>query len=65
MKRNGQSILEYIILLIIIIASLAIMRYYLRNTLSGKLREGADSIGQGETFRPGKTDIIKNTVQNQ
>jgi len=65
MKKNGQSILEYLVLLIIIIASLAIMRYYLRNTLSGKLRESADSIGQGETYRPGKTDITKNTVENQ
>ena len=64
-KDNGQGILEYLVLLIIIIASLVIMRYYLRNTASSKLREGSDSIGQGETYRPGSTKIIKNTVENQ
>jgi hypothetical protein len=71
MKKNSQSILEYLVLLIIIIASLVIMRYYLRNTLSGKLREGADSIGQGEVYRPEsvtsnpKTKILYNTVENR
>lgn len=64
-RKNAQSILEYSILLIVIIASLMIMRYYLRNTFSGKLREGADSIGQGEVYRPGQTKIIKNTVENR
>jgi uncharacterized protein (UPF0333 family) len=57
MRKNAQSILEYVVLLIIIIASLAIMRYYLRNAFSSKIREGADSIGQGETYRPWKTTI--------
>jgi len=57
-RKKAQSILEYLILLIVVIACLAIMRHYLRNAISGKLREGADSIGQGEVYRPGKT-IIK------
>ena len=65
MRKSAQSILEYVVLLIIIIASLVIMRYYLRNAFSGKMREGADSIGQGEVYLPGKTGIIKNTVENQ
>jgi uncharacterized protein (UPF0333 family) len=65
MRKKAQSILEYVILLIIIIASLVIMRYYLRNAFSGKMREGADSIGQGEVYRPGQTNIIKNTIENQ
>ena len=60
MRRKAQSILEYSVLLIIIIASLAIMGYYLRNAFSGKMREGADSIGQGEVYRPGNT-VVSNT----
>ena len=57
-RKTAQSILEYLILLIVVVACLVIMRHYLRNAISGKLREGADSIGQGEVYRPGKT-IIK------
>lgn len=67
MKKNAQAILEYTILLIIIIAVLVIMRYYLRNTISGKMREGADSIGQAEVYGPynDSTTITKDTVENQ
>ena len=67
MKKNAQAILEYTILLIIIIASLLVMRYYLRNTLSGKMREGADSIGQAEVYGPynASTMITTDTLKNQ
>lgn len=64
-KRAGQAILDYVMLLFIVIASLIIMGYYIRNTLSGKMREGADSIGQGEVFRPGSTNVIYYTVKNK
>ncbi len=65
MKRCGQAILDYVILLAVVIAALLIMGYYIRNSLSGKLREGADAIGQGDVYRPGSTKIIKNTVENK
>jgi len=65
MRKKAQSILEYLVLFIIVIASLVIMRYYLSNAFSGKMREGADSIGQGEVYRPGKTGISKNSVENR
>jgi hypothetical protein len=55
MKKNAQSILEYVILLIVVIVCLAAMRSYFRNSLSGKLRDAGDSIGQGEVYQPGKT----------
>ncbi len=73
-RRSGQAILDYVILLLIVIASLAVMGYYVRNTFSGKMREGADSIGQGETFRPeddvhnygsGITKVIYHTIENK
>jgi len=56
-KTKGQAILDYVILLLVIVAALLIMGYYIRNTISGKLREGADSIGQGEVYRPGSTSV--------
>lgn len=64
-KTNGQSILDYVILLGVVIVALLIMGYYIRNSISGKLREGADTIGRGEVYGPGTTKIIKNSVQNK
>ncbi len=64
MKRKAQAILDYVVLLAIVIAALLIMGYYIRNTVSGKLREGADTIGQGEVYRPGSTTVTT-TVNNQ
>ena len=54
MRKNisGQSLLDYILLFTIVIASLLIMGYYIRNSLSGKYRETADVFGQGETYIP-------------
>lgn len=64
MKKCGQAILDYVILLAVVIAALLIMGYYIRNSLSAKLREGADTIGQGEVYRPGNTTVTT-TVENQ
>jgi hypothetical protein len=73
-RKAGQAILDYLMLLLIVIASLTVMGYYIRNTLSGKMREGSDSIGQGETFRPedsvhnygsGITKVIYHTIENK
>ncbi len=60
-KKKAQAILDFVMLLLIVIAALGTMGYYIRNTLSGKMREGADSIGQGEVFRPGSTNTTGST----
>ena len=52
MKRRGQGVLEYVILLTILIATLLVMGYYIRNTFLGKIREGSDAFGKGEVYRP-------------
>lgn len=57
MNRRGQNILDYVFLLLIVITGLLVMGHYIRNTLSGKLREGADTFGQGEVYAPGKTNV--------
>lgn len=64
MKRYGQAILDYVILLAVVIVALLIMGYYVRNSLSAKLREGADAIGQGDVYRPGSTTVTT-TVENK
>lgn len=64
-KKNGQAILDFVMLLLIVIAALGTMGYYIRNIISGKMREGADSIGQGEVYHPGSTNVIYYTVENK
>lgn len=44
--------LDYVVFLTVIIAALILMGVYIRNSLSGKLREGADVFGRGETYVP-------------
>ena len=52
MKTKAQSTLDYLFMLIIVIAALLIMGYYIRNALSGKHRDAADVVGQGEIYIP-------------
>jgi hypothetical protein len=58
-NKHAQSILDYIVLLVIIIAALLIMSYYIRNSLSGKMRESADVFGGGEVYDPGDTAVTE------
>lgn len=45
-RRNGQTTLEYAILIGVIVAGLVGMQVYLKRGFSGKLKESADSMGQ-------------------
>jgi len=54
--KKGQGILDYVVLLTIVIVILLLMGYYIRNSLSGKLREGADTVGRGEVYIPQVVD---------
>jgi hypothetical protein len=51
-RKNGQSMLDYVIFLTIIVATLLVMGYYIRNSLAQKHREAADTFGAGEVYRP-------------
>ncbi len=48
----GQSVIDYIFLFTIVVAALLIMGYYVRNGISGKFRDAADTFGQGEVYIP-------------
>ncbi len=65
MDKKAQGIIDFVVLLLIVIAALLIMGYYVRNTISGKLREGGDTIGQGEVYRPWVTSEDSNIITNQ
>lgn len=45
MARRGQSTLEYVVLVAVVVAALLTMRVYMKRGLQGKLRSSTDSIG--------------------
>ncbi len=53
LKKNGQSTLEYAVLIVVIIAALVAMQVYLKRGIQGRVRESADQIGS--QFSPGIT----------
>ena len=57
MIKKSQTILDYVILSIVVIAGLMALVPFLRNTLSGKMREGADVFGQGEVYNSASTVV--------
>lgn len=52
-QKRAQSTLEYAVLIGVIVAGLIGMQVYLKRGFQGKLREGADSMG--EQFSPEAT----------
>jgi len=52
-SRLSQSIIGYILIFIVVIAALLGMSKYMRNAMSGKLRQAGDSFGGGAQYDPG------------
>lgn len=57
-KRNGQSVLEYIILIVIVIAALLTLQVYMKRGLQGRLKQATDDIGDQYTTA-GSANYIK------
>lgn len=51
--RKGQMSLEYAMLIACIVAGLIVMQAYIRRSISGRLKESSDQIG--EQYEPGAT----------
>lgn len=52
-SKNGQSTLEYAILILIVIVALLAMQTYLKRGIQGRMRESSDNIG--EAYSPAYT----------
>lgn len=69
MKRRifGQGVLDYVFLITIVIVTLLIMGYYIRNKVSGKWHSAGDAIGGGRIYEPRSTGetTVERTVVNQ
>ena len=51
--RRGQSLLEYAILMVIIIAALLTLQTYIKRGLQGRLKSSADDIGEKYSMSSG------------
>jgi Flp pilus assembly pilin Flp len=64
LKRSAQTTLEYAILIGVIAAALITMQIYLKRGYQGKIKSGADSMG--EQFSPGlsTSNYTTNSLSN-
>ena len=46
-SARGQSVIEYVVLIVAAAAALAAMFGYIRSSMSHRFKSGADGIGQG------------------
>ncbi len=58
--RQGQSVLEYAILMVIVIAALLSLQVYIKRGIQGRLKSSADEIGDGYSQANG-ANYIKTT----
>lgn len=61
-NRKGQSILEYAILVLIVVAGIMAMQVWIKRGLQQRFRSNAEQIGEGDLFSPGKTTGSYTTV---
>jgi Flp pilus assembly pilin Flp len=59
-RRQGQSTLEYAILIIIIIAALLSIQVYIKRGVQGRFKQAADDIG--DQFSVGNTNVVHTTT---
>ncbi len=51
-RRNGQSIVEYAVIIIMFIAVFIVMGAYYKRSLQGRYRQAGDMLGGGEQHTP-------------
>ena len=54
-KKKGQSILEYIVLIIFFLGAFLVFQKYIVRGISGRLKGVGDAFGQGRLYDPQKT----------
>lgn len=60
--NRGQSTLEYVVIIAVVVAGLLAMQIYMKRGVQGKLRDAGDQIG--EQFVPNNTTWTYNTISN-
>ena len=54
-QRNGQSILEFMLLTVFIIGAFIVMAPFITRGISGRWKATGDSMGSGRLYDPNKT----------
>ena len=60
LRSLGQSVLEYVLLVILIIFVFVAMKVYMVRGVQDKYRQSADVFGQGEQYERGVTEVNEN-----
>ena len=60
-KRNGQSTVEYAVLILVIVAALVAIQVYMKRGVEGKMRDSSDRIG--EQYSAGHMSSTETTTQ--
>ena len=55
MRKKGQSTLEFMVLIAIVVAAIICMQSYVKRSIQGHMRKDADEIGGGGYYSPGLT----------
>ncbi|MFC1675082.1 hypothetical protein ACFL1K_04285 [Candidatus Omnitrophota bacterium] len=64
-KSRGQSTLEYAIIVVVVVAALIGIRYYMQRGVMGKLRDSADDIGEQYSAGITNTTILTDQMTPQ
>ena len=69
-NKKGQGIIDFVVVFLVAIVVVIVMGNYVRNVLSGRMRDGADTIGGGEVYMPhvtgvsNPTQVVSDTITN-
>ena len=61
-KKNAQSTIEYVVLVIIVIGALITIQVYIKRGIQGRMKQATDDIG--DQFSPGNTNVIHTMTTN-
>jgi len=51
-RHNGQSIVEYVVIIIMVIGVFIVIGAYYKRSLQGRYRQAGDILGGGEQYTP-------------
>lgn len=63
-KRNGQSTVEYAVLIVVVIAALLSIQVYIKRGISGRMKDSADQIGSQFEYLNTNAETVTTTLSN-
>lgn len=63
LEPYGQQVTEYAVLLVLVVAAIMAMQFYVKRGVQGRIKDLADQISGGH-YEPGTTDSSTNITQS-